>query len=193
MNSFDTSTEHQVDIISSISDLRSSDPVIRESARNALVNAGPRAVVPLLKALKDPSDQVCWETAKALGGIADPSAANALVELLDHPNHDVRWLAAEALVHLGREGLKQVLMALLTKSGSVCVQKGAHHVLSQFAARKSGDFLKPLLEKFNAFVPAVAIPLAALKTLHELQDQETAITKRQQPNRAAGDHFSLEL
>ena len=60
-------------------------------------------------------------------------------------------------------------MASLTKAGSIGVQKKPHHVLSEFAKRSSGDFLKPLLKKFDAFEPAVAIPPAALRTLHELQ------------------------
>jgi len=135
MDSIYASQEQQLCLIESIEALRSDDPVIRVKARSVLVAAGAAAVVPLLKRLKDPSDHVCWEAAKALGAIGDPAAANALVEALDHPNHDVRWLAAEALIALGREGLKQVLMALLTKAHSIWVQKSAHHVLAQLADR----------------------------------------------------------
>jgi hypothetical protein len=81
-------------------------------------------------------------------------------------------VAAEALTALGQDGLKQVLIALLTRANSIWLQKSAHHVLAQLVDRKSGHFLKPLLQKFNAFEPAVAIPPAALRALHELQEQE---------------------
>ena len=177
MDSIYASQEQQLGLIESIEALHSDDPVMREKARNALITAGSVAVVPLLQRLKDPADHVCWEAAKALGAIGDPAASNALVELLDHPNHDVRWVAAEALIALGRDGLRQLLMALLTRANSIWLQKSAHHVLAQLADRKSGDFLKPLLEKFNAFEPAVAIPPAALRALHELQKQEQSNLK----------------
>jgi len=173
MDSIYASQEQQLDVIASLEALRSDDPVIREKARNVLITAGSAAVVPLAQSLKDPADHVCWEAAKALGAIGDPAAASALVETLEHPNHDVRWVAAEALPALGRDGLKQVLMALLTKSGSSWVQKSAHHALAKLADHKSGYFLKPLLEKFDAFEPGVAIPPAALRALYKLEKQES--------------------
>src|SRR5690349_3589420 len=104
----------EVTLATSVQGLASKDPVLRETSRTALVAAGSLAVIPLLQRLNDSADHVCWEAAQALGAIGDPAAAGALAEALDHPNQDVRWLAAEALIALGQDGLKQVLMILLT-------------------------------------------------------------------------------
>jgi HEAT repeat protein len=177
MNTIHASPEIRSGLASLVAALGSTDPIIREKSRIGLVATESEAVVPLVQKLRDPVDRVCWEAAKTLGVIGDPAAANGLAETLSHPNHDVRWVAADALVALDRDGLKQVLMSLLTKANSVEVRSSAHHVLARFAAHKSGDFLKPLLEKFNAYEPAVAIPPAALRALHELQDREPLTRK----------------
>jgi HEAT repeat protein len=123
--------------------------------------------------LKEPSERTCWEAAKILGAIGDPAAADALAELLDHENHDIRWVAAESLIAIGREGLKQVLMLLLSKADSVAVQKGAHHVVSRFAREQPDESLNSLMASFDSFEPAVAIPYAAFRALHNLPHQLT--------------------
>ncbi|MCC7084261.1 MAG: HEAT repeat domain-containing protein [Pirellulales bacterium] len=152
--------------------LKSDDPVVRRDARESLVSVGLEAVIPLIHQLKSPLEQVRWEAAKALGAIGDESAANTLADALDDEISDVRWVAARALVDLGREGLKQTLIALLTNAASVGVRDGAGHVVSHFAQYVSGYFLKPLLPLFHGFEPAVTIPPAALRCLHELQQRE---------------------
>jgi HEAT repeat protein len=179
MNTIHASPEIRAGLASLGAALGSTDPIIREKSRIDLVATGSEAVVPLVQKLKDPVDRVCSEAAKTLGVIGDPAAASALAETLDHPNHDVRWVAAEALVALDRDGLKQVLILLLTRANSVGVLSSAHHVLARFAVRNSGDFLflSARLEKFNAFEPAGAIPPAALRALHELQDREPLTRK----------------
>ena len=152
-----------------IAALGSKDPHKREQSREALVSTGHTAVIPLIKELKSSNDQVCWEAAKALGAIKDPAAANALAETLDHNSGDVGWVAAESLIALGSEGLKQTLIVLLTKAGSVPVQRSARDVVSHFAHRLAGESLKPLLARFHAFQPGVAIPPATFQALHELE------------------------
>lgn len=159
------------EILKLVETLGSTSPIERERARKRLVAAGHEAVIPLLHKLKAPSEHVCWEAAKALSEIKDPASANALAETLDHASHDVRWLAAEGLIAVGSEGLKQTLIALLTKADSNGVRKGAHHVISHFAHRMSGEFLLPLLKLFDDFEPAVIVPLAALDALHKLQNR----------------------
>jgi HEAT repeat protein len=172
MSSTELLSDTQSDLSSALESLASNDPVVREKARHQLVSLGPDAVVPLLQVLREPNDRVAWEAAKALGAIGHPAAANALAELLNHPNHDVRWVAAESLAAMGSAGLEQVLMTLLTKSGSVAVQNGAHHVLAMFTHKHEKELLASLLTKFNAFEPAVAIPPAAFKALNELEKRK---------------------
>jgi HEAT repeat protein len=169
MSTVELFSDHQSRISSALESLASSDPVVREKARQHLVSIGPDVVVPLLQVLRGSNDRACWEAAKALGAIGHPAAASALAELLNHPNHDVRWVAAEALAAMGSAGLEQVLMTLLTKSGSVAVQNGAHHVLALFTHKHEKELLATLLTKFNAFEPAVAIPPAAFKALNALE------------------------
>jgi HEAT repeat protein len=156
------------DIASLVDHLDSKNPVEREQSREALVDAGRAAIIPVLQKLKQGGQRSSWEAAKILGAIGDPAAASALVELLDHEDHDIRWVAAESLAALGCDGLKQVLMALLSKADSVWLQESAHHVIASFAKQRSGEFLKPLLTAFEAFQPAVALPINAFRALHEL-------------------------
>ena len=166
------------EILTLVETLGSTSPTEREHARKSLVAAGHEAVIPLLHKLKAPSDHVCWEAAKALSEIKDPASANALAETLDHASHDVRWLAAEGLIAIGSEGLKQTLVALLTKAKFNGVREGAHQVISHFAHRMSGKFLMPLLKRFDGFEPAVMVPPAALDALHELQNRSVTSRER---------------
>jgi HEAT repeat protein len=152
-----------------VSSLGSNDPSERERARIDLVAMGRAAVLLLVDALKARSSVACWEAAKALGSIKDPAAANALAELLDHDDGNVRWVAAQALIALRSEGLRQTLMELLTHAGSVRVQDAARHVIYHFAHDFRGESLQPLLTKFQAYQPGVAIPPAALHALHEME------------------------
>ena len=157
------------DIETLIELLASNNPAERERSRNVLVSRGRAAVIPLIEQMRSPFSQVCWEAAKALGSIKDPAAATALAQTLSHEDGDVRWAAAHALIGLGLEGLKQTLVELLTKAHSAQTLQAARHVVSHFAHRYRGEPLKPLLEKFRAFEPGVAVPPAALHVLHEIE------------------------
>lgn len=168
-----------------IKDLARANPTARERARQALVAAGPAAVLPLIQGLADRNDQVSREAARALGEIGDFAAAPALAEALDHPNLDVRWVAANALIALGYAGLKETLTALLTRSSSPEVRQAAQHVIAHFATLPEGEFLLRLLGTFDAFEPGVAIPAAALQALHEVE----RIHETRLQNRAASGHF----
>ncbi len=154
--------------------LRSKNVAEREVTRNKLIALGHAAVIPLLHRLADPDDHVRWEAAKALEGIADPAAAAALAEALNDECDGVRWTAGEALVAIGWEGAKQVLVTLLRKSDTTALCTAAHHVLSHFAKHKSGEFLKPVLERLVGAEPAVRVPLAALTALGHLRESKLA-------------------
>jgi len=163
------------DIHKQIDRLGSNNPTERERARNGLVKVGHDAVIPLIHELTSASNRTCWEATKALKAIGDPAAATALAENLDHDASDVRWVTAEALIALGRQGLRQALVTLLTKSASSDLRRAARHVIWHFAHRPSGYLLRPLLARFNAFQPAVAVPPAALKALHEMEQGELRV------------------
>jgi HEAT repeat protein len=154
--------------------LRSKNVAEREKARVKLIALGHAAVIPLLHKLEDHDEHVRWEAAKALEGIADPASAAALAEAMDDESAGVRWTAGEALIAIGWEGAKQVLVTLLRKSGSTALCTSAHHVLSHFARQKSGEFLKPVLERLQGVEPAVSVPLAALAALGNLRKSSPA-------------------
>jgi HEAT repeat protein len=156
-------------IVSLIESLPSKSSAVREKSRKQLVDIGHAAVIPLLRTLKDPIEHVRWEAAKTLDAIGDPAAADALVEALDDASDDVRWVAAQALIALGWDAAKQVLISLLRNADSNGVCAGAHHVLSNFAKRKSGQFLKPVVNCLQGYEPGVCVPPAALTALKSLR------------------------
>jgi HEAT repeat protein len=109
--------------------LSQDDGLLRERAREALAKFGHLAVAPLTELLTAEEDRTRWEAAKTLAEIADPAAAPALVRALEDENGGVRWLAGEGLIALGKAGLPPLLEALVERSDSVWLRKGAHHVL----------------------------------------------------------------
>jgi HEAT repeat protein len=142
----------------------------REQTREKLIAMGHAAVIPLLHKLDDPAEHVRWEAVKALEGIADPASADALAEALNDESAGVRWSAGEALIKIGWEGVKQVLLALLRRSDSTSLCTAAHHVLTHFAHHKSGEFLKPVIERLQGPEPGVSVPPAALTALGHLRE-----------------------
>jgi HEAT repeat protein len=168
-----TSVESKNEVGELLKDLGSSDPNVRNHSRLRLVAQGMPVVVPLVQLLAtSPSELVRWEAAKALGEVGDIHSATALAAALDDAHQEVRWAAARSLIALGPEGLRQTLTLLLTKAGSGDVRDCARHVLGHFANLLWGQFLIPLLERFYAYEPGVAIPPAALEALHELRKAE---------------------
>jgi HEAT repeat protein len=162
----------QTALESLIDALQSKSAADREQARKKLIALGHAALIPLLHRLKDPREHVRWEAAKALEGIADPAAAEALAEALDDESAGVRWTAGAALIAIGWEGAKQVLVSLLRKSDSTSLCTAAHHVLSHFAKNKSGEFLKPVLERLQGVEPGASVPLVALTALGHLRKSD---------------------
>ncbi len=152
-----------------IAALKSKNAAERGHAREQLVEVGPTALIPLLHCLSDDNEHVRWEAAKALEGIADPAAADALAEALNDESAGVRWTAGEALITIGWEGVRQVLLNLLRKSDSTALCTSAHHVLSHFAKHRSGEFLKPVLDRLEGVEPGVSVPIAALNALGHIR------------------------
>jgi HEAT repeat protein len=168
MNASDPNSGHEV-VAPLIAALRSKNAAERERARGQLIEVGHAALIPLLHCLSDDHEHVRWEAAKALEGIADPAASDALAESLNDESAGVRWIAGEALIAIGWEGVRQVLVALLRRSDSTALCTSAHHVLSHFAKHRSGEFLKPVLDRLEGAEPGVSVPLAALTALGHLR------------------------
>jgi HEAT repeat protein len=83
-------TAHTEDIASLVNQLGADAGLLRRKARESLVNLGGNAVPSLIMALSNPSRDIRWEAAKALGAIGDASAAPALVEALEDERFGVR-------------------------------------------------------------------------------------------------------
>ena len=151
-----------------MADLGSDDGQVSQKARLSLVEIGTPAVRSLIEALADPSDNVRWGAAKALGEIGDPSAASALVNALEDKSSGIRWLAAEGLIALRQYALPPLLHALTERSSSVWLRRGTHHVLSDLALRGFHDQVAPVIEALEDVEPVVGVPPAAWLALEQL-------------------------
>ncbi len=149
-------------------ELRSEDPVTREGACNALIALGGSAVPPLVDKLSDPHDHARREAARALSRIHDPSSAPALVLALEDELPGVRWLAGEGLIAMGRGGIVPLFRALISRSDSVRLRQGAHHVLRSLSVGEHGRQLALVMAALEGPEPISALPVAAFNALKEL-------------------------
>jgi HEAT repeat protein len=161
--------DHSTTILELITQLSDPSGVTRQHARQALVAIGPRAVEPLMLALRDPRDQVRWEAAKALTNLTSRRAAASLVHALEDENGDVRWLAAEGLVALQEGALRPLLKALSAAADGDELREGAHHVLHELARRGLADLVNPVLRALESPAPAEETPVVAYEALLKLE------------------------
>lgn len=113
-----------------IGNLGSSDGLVRQKARFALIHKGQAAVQPLIEALRNPEPHIRWEAAKALVEIHSPLAAPALVDTMrKDEDYSVRWLASEALIALQSDAIEPILIGLKEHFASIWMREGAHHAL----------------------------------------------------------------
>jgi HEAT repeat protein len=158
------------DITSLVVQLGDDDGLLRRKARESLVNLDGSAVPSLVKALSNPSRDVRWEAAKALGELGDASAAPALVQALEDERFGVRWLAAEALIALGPEAVLPPLMHALSESAdSIWLRQGAHHVLRARARIGLPEKVQPVLAALEDVEPAMECPTLALNAWKSLR------------------------
>ncbi len=154
-----------------VHDLGSSDRVVRQNARRALVQMGGNALPALKNALADPHVTVRWEAATALGELCDQGACEPLAHLLGDTDGNVRWAAAESLMRMGRLALPGLFKALMEHSDSRNLRECAHSVL---VSQNRGD-LKPILEPVIAALEGVApsaeVPHTAHAALHALRGE----------------------
>jgi HEAT repeats len=149
--------------------LRSRDGSVRQKARETLTSMGKRAVRQLIPLLKDPTDDVRWEAAKALADIGDARAASALVTALEDENTGVRWLAAVGLIVIGRDALVPMLKALIERADAVWLRDGAHHVLHDLAKADLEDLLTPIVAALEGSDPEIRLREPASHALQALR------------------------
>ncbi len=91
------------------------DQTVRAAALRALNRSRARQTSLYLAALKDPSEQVRLEAAKALANIPDPEAISPLMSLLadEQQPRDIRIAAADALRAYPRSDVAQALIRVL--------------------------------------------------------------------------------
>jgi len=157
------------DIVALTRDLEDSSGKIRLRARQALVDIGGPAVPALELELSSPVDQARWEAAKALCEIHAPGTAPALVQRLDDEYFSVRWLAAEALISMGTDAIIPLLEALVRRSESIWLRRGAHHVLRELYKRQPDPVLQPVLAALEDDLTTLDVPIAAENALMRLE------------------------
>jgi hypothetical protein len=163
-----------LDQISQLVDkLADEDAVVREKAREALIQIGTYDVTrALVLALIDPTTHVRWEAAKVLQAMSDPVSAPALMNALDDDDEDVRWLAADGLIALQEVGILTVLNGLINRSVSTAFCKSSHHVLHEMKAHAA--VLAPVLKALEQLEPAIAVPQVAYRALVTLSGSTNA-------------------
>jgi HEAT repeat protein len=150
--------------------LASKDGVVRQKAREELVLLGKPAVSYLIQALQNTKrDQVRWEAAKALGSINDTRSIPPLVKALEDSNSDVAWTAADALKTFRKDAWPPLLQALIkSKSESVALRKGAHHVLVEQKEDGFNDLLATLLRALESSSAPESSAVAANEILKRM-------------------------
>ena len=150
--------------------LENKDGVVREKAREALVELGKPAVSSLTQALLNSrQDQVRWEAAKALGGINDTRSVPSLVQALEDNSSDVAWAAADALKTFRKAAWPALLQALIkSKSEAVALRKGAHHVLADQKEDGFNDLLATLLKALESSSAPESSAVAAHEILKRM-------------------------
>jgi HEAT repeat protein len=114
---------------------------VRRRAVEALGKIGdPKAVDPLINALKDEDEYVRKNAAGALGKIGDPKAVDPLINALKDDDIGVRWRVVEALGKLGDPKAVDPLTNAL-KDENKYMRQGAAEALGKIGDPKAVDAL----------------------------------------------------
>lgn len=134
-------------LIKSLQD-KDSEYFLRKEAAEALGDFGdPEAVKPLIAALGDAEDAVCWAAAEALGKLGDRRAVEPLIAALANGSETLQIEVARALGHLGDERAIEPLV----------IQRA--HAQSDFCqARFDGALSRLGYEPVQSPVTAASVP-----------------------------------
>ncbi len=129
-------------------------------------NKPPLAV--LVASLHDPDEGVRENAMKTLCSSLEPAALQVVIRAMVDDDPGVRWLAAEGLIDIGESGIKPLLYALMSQSGSVWMRQSAIHVLHAYVKSPWGRQLTPILDALVDVQPALTVPPLAQKALYSL-------------------------
>lgn len=105
------------------------DAKCRHEAREELIRQGEAALPVLLEKLSYRDWHVRWEAVKALGEIGTIEVIEPLVGMLEDDDTGVRWAAMRSLIHMKREVVRPIMLALTRRFDSARFRQGAHHIL----------------------------------------------------------------
>jgi len=134
-----------------IAALKDSDRHVPETAAEALVKIGTPAVEPLIVALKDSDSNVRRLAAGALGQIGDARAVEPLIAARTDSNWELRQAAARALEQIGDARAVEPLVAAL-KASKGFVRHAAAGALAKIGDARSFEPLVAALKDSNEFV-----------------------------------------
>jgi HEAT repeat protein len=150
-------------VLPAVSELGSRVGGLRQAAAETLGKLGdPRAVKPLIAALKDENAEVRQAAAEALGEIGDPHAVEPLIAVLKDENAEVRQAAAEALGEIGDSHVVEPLIASLGDK-DINVRRAATDALVEI-----GQSVQPLISALGDELSAVCEAVA--RALGEIGD-----------------------
>jgi HEAT repeat protein len=146
------------------------DPLVRETAVDALVGACGEAAVPILVdfAKREKDSDVLIAVMRGLGVLGEPDAVPVLVSFLDHADEDMAIVALQSLGKLGNRGVGGELFACL-KDARWRVRASALDTIGKLKLRDSVDHVEALLGDPEAFVR-----FKAVETLTEVEGKQSA-------------------
>jgi HEAT repeat protein len=138
----------------------------RNSAVEALVDCGSRAVSQLVAAMESLDPDVRKLVVDALAGIGDPRSAPALIEMLEDPDANVRAAVSDALGTIDSEDVARALQQVAIREGEEqFVRFSALHAMAALEVPIRASDLAPVLND------AVLRP-AGLALLGRVDDDE---------------------
>jgi hypothetical protein len=132
-----------------IAALKDSDRHVPETAAEALVKIGTPAVEPLIVALKDSDSNVRRLAAGALGQIGDARAVEPLIAALTDSNWELRQAAARALEQIGDARSFEPLVAALKDSNEFVRKEAAEGLAKIGDARAVEPLIATLKDSYR--------------------------------------------
>ncbi len=127
----------------------------RNSAIEALVHIGDKAVDVLLRSLATPDPDVRKFLVDILGDIRDPRSVPALIEALDDPDENIRVSAAEALGKTKDRRAVDPLLACLARSDRGWLDYAAAEALGEIGDERALGALLAALDRSSLREPVL--------------------------------------
>ena len=158
-----------------INDLGSKDGIVRQKARNALVQIGLPAMESLTVAFETKKNIYAhWEAAKAISTIGGPEAVRPLLHALADDDFSIRWIATEGLIAVGSIALESLAKVLVSEENPPFFYESSHHFIHDLISKKIIDEemalqIEPLLKAFSKTASTQLISQEAARFLDWLR------------------------